>query len=351
MRTTRTRVAAAAVAVSLAAAGAVALATTAQAAPATYQVTPKTGPGGDNNNGGSGQPASAAKVVTIAGTKFRSATNVALADGVKWATTVAGCAAGTTVTNFTVPTATKVVATIPANELALGTKVVNSVTTFVKKDYVLCVFDGATLLGTGKYSVFPTPTITTAVAPTSGTVSGGGSITVEGTGFTSTSAVKFGSVAATQVKVAADGTSLTAKVPAATAAADDVQVSVTTEGGTTADTANDNYDYVNAVSVSPSTGTGALNDTITVSGVGFNSLTAASRVYLSDAGAFDATTNVPTIAIAPANYQVVSDTQLVVKLPAVATDMAYTVLVVRDPAVTATASVVSSSATYTVAEF
>jgi len=346
---TRSRVAAAAVALSMAAAGAVGLAATSEAAAATYTVSPKTGPGGD---GAGGQPNSAAKVVTINGSKFRSATNVALADGVKWATTVAGCAAGTTVTTFQVPTATQVVATIPADELALTAKVTGGVTSYVKKDYVLCVFDGGTLLGTGKYSVYPTPTVT-AVAPASGTVSGGGTVTVEGTGFTSTSVVKFGSVAATAVKVAADGASLTAKAPAATAAGA-TDITVTTEGGTSANTASDNYTYVSAVSVSPSTGSSG-SATLTVNGVGFNALAATfattSKVYLA-LGSFNAAA-LPTEICG--TVQVVSDTQLVCTLDGTVANGVYTVVVVGDntSAVTAAATDtdIASTATYTVADF
>jgi hypothetical protein len=345
---TRSRVAAAAVALSMAAAGAVGLAATSEAAAATYTVSPKTGPGGDNNAGGtSGQPASAAKVVTINGSKFRSATNVALADGVKWATTVAGCAAGTTVSTFSVPTATQVVATIPANELALTAKVTGGVTTFVKKDYVLCVFDGGTLLGTGKYSVYPTPTVT-AVAPASGAVSGGSTVTVEGTGFTSTSVVKFGSVAATQVKVATDGASLTAKVPAG-AAAGAVDISVTTEGGATANTVNDNYTYVNAISVSPSTSS-ADDATLTVKGVGFAAMdfsTVNTRVFLIQ-GAFAAGAHGATETCGA--VQVVSDTQLVCTLDGTLADGSYTVYVVADKTA-GPASAISSSATFTSAAF
>jgi hypothetical protein len=348
---TRGRVAAAAVAVGLVAAGTVGLAQSSQATTATYTVSPKSGPGGDNNAGGtSGQPASAAKVVTINGSKFRTAANVALADGVKWSATATGCASGTAITTFQVPSATQVTATIPANELPLTAKTVNSVTTFSKKDYTLCVFDGGTLLGTGKYTVYPTPTVS-GIAPASGAISGGGTVAIDGTGFTATSVVKFGNNVATQVKVATDGTSLTAKAPAG-AAAGAVNVTVTTEGGV--NTGTNNYTYVNAVSVSPASDSSG-SAVLTVNGVGFNALAGTfattSKVYLA-LGSFNAA-SLPTEICG--SVQVVSDTQLVCTLDGTVANGAYTVVVVGDntSAVTAAATDtdISASATYTVAPF
>jgi hypothetical protein len=344
---TRSRVAAAAVALSMVAAGAIGFATTAQAGAATYQVTPKTGPGGDNNNGGNGQPASAAKVITITGTgnAFKTAAGTVKVATVTWATSVTACAQGSnSLAGFAVPTAGSVVVTIPADTLALA-----GTTTFTKKDYTLCVYDSTpTLLGTAKYTVYPTPTITAAVSPAKGPATGGNTIAIDGTGFTTTSVVKVGSAVATNVKVSSDGTSLTAKVPAGTASATAVQVTVTTEGGknTVGNALHDDYTYTNAVAVSPATGDGTAGNVVTVTGNGFNSLTALAGVYLKQSA-----WTVAAPGTACSAFQVVSDTQLVCTLPVLATDGPYTVFVVGDNTVLATASVISASATYTVADF
>ena len=345
---TRSRVAAAAVALSMVAAGAIGFANTAQAGAATYQVTPKTGPGGDNNNGGNGQPSSAAKVITITGTgnAFKTAAGTVKVATVTWATSVASCAQGSnSLSGFAVPTAGSVVVTIPADTLALA-----GTTTFTKKDYTLCVYDSTpTLLGTAKYTVYPTPTITAAVSPAKGPATGGNTIAIDGTGFTTTSVVKVGTAVATNVKVSSDGTSLTAKVPAGTASASAVRVTVTTEGGTTPvpGTATwDDYTYSNAVAVSPATGDGTAGNVITVTGNGFSNFTANAGVYLKQSA-----WTVAAPGTACSAFQVISDTQLVCTLPVLATDGPFTVFVVGDNTTVTTASVISASATYTVADF
>jgi hypothetical protein len=353
---TRSRLAAAAVAASLAATGAIGFAASSQAAAATYTVAPKSGPGGNNAGG---QPASLAKVVTIKGTStaFRTAGGTLKVGEV--ASVPSGTACSPTTTPFldaawSVPNAGSLVLTVPANRFALTATTSGGVTTYSKKDYTLCVYatDATTLLGSGKYTVYPTPTITAAVSPAKGPAVGGNTIAIDGTNFTAASVVKVDGVAATGVKVATDGKSLTAKVPAGTASTVAVQVTVTTEGGTNPvpGTATfDDYTYVNAVSVSPGTGVGAT-DTITVNGKGFDAIdfTAnATKIYLA-VGAFD-DQNLPTEVCG--SVQVVSDTQLVCQTDASVADGAYTVTVVEDNTDAATASAVSSSATYTVADF
>jgi hypothetical protein len=335
---TRGRAASAVLAASMVAVGLVGLAQSSQAA-STYTISPKTGPGGG---------AAPAKIVTVAGTGFKSATGVVQPTAVVYVATGTACTAGATaVTAFTVPTATQVVVTMPA-ALALGTS-------NAKKDYTICVYNGATLLGSGKYTVYPIPAITGFVAPVKGSVSGGGTIAVAGTGFTATSVVKFGSVKATGVKVASDGTSLTAKIPAQSAGA--VAVSVTTEGGTNPTPATgtwDDFTYANSVAVSPSTGVGGA-DVLTVKGVGFDALAATfattSKVYLA-LGQF-APASLPTEICG--SVQVISDTELVCTLDGTVADGAYSVVVVGNntDATTSAASDtdLSSTASYLVADF
>jgi hypothetical protein len=339
---TRRRVAAAAVAVSLAATGAVTLAASSEAAAATYKVSPDSGPGGAT---------STAKVVSIVGKDFKSATGTVKVGTVSWVASGTACSAAAALSGFAVPTSTQVVVTVPANTLALGGTNPN----YTKKDYTLCVYDTAgtpALLGSGKYTVYPPATVT-AISPAKGATVGGSTIAVDGTNFTAKSVVKVGTNVATQVAVAKDGKSLTAKVPAGSAGAADV--TVTTEAGAATPTlaTTDDYTYVSAVSVSPSTGVGA-NDLITVSGVGFSALDftlAKTKIYLSP-GSFSAAALPSELC---GSVQVVSDTQLVCSSDASVADGAYTVVVVGDntSAVTAaaTATATSSSAAYTVADF
>jgi hypothetical protein len=362
---TRGRAAGAVLAAAMVAAGTVGLAGTSQAATATYTVSPKTGPGGTNTGG---QPASGAKVLTITGTGFKTGSTVNVAN-IRWVAKGTACTTGATaLATFAVNSATKITATVPADTLALTATTSGGVTTYTKKDYTFCVYDGTpTLLGQAAYAVYPVPTIDDPLTPTKGSASGGETVTISGTGFTSAAVVKFGSVLGTKPKVAKDGKSLTVTAPAGTASATAVEVSVTTEGGTaTVGTGTDNdYTYVNAISVSPTTTTGTSGDVLTITGTGFtaagydwtsaSTVDAASGVFLFQ-GAYawlDTVDNgIPDGASQTCNaVQVVSDTELSCKLAGAVTDGAYIVYVVEDKTAIASASAVSSSAAYTAADF
>lgn len=80
------------------------------------------------------------------------------------------------------------------------------------------------------YTYAPGPTLT-SVTPLSGPNTGGTTVTITGTNFSSGATVKFGEVAGTSVSVAADGKSLTVKTPAQ--AAGSVDVTLTNGDGQT----------------------------------------------------------------------------------------------------------------------
>ena len=88
------------------------------------------------------------------------------------------------------------------------------------------------------YVTPPAPTVT-ALNPTSGTTLGGTPVTITGTNLTGATAVTFGGTAATSVVVVNSTTSITCVSPGH--AAGTVDVLVTTPGGTSANTAADNY--------------------------------------------------------------------------------------------------------------
>lgn len=119
------------------------------------------------------------------------------------------------------------------------------------------------------------PTIT-SVAPSSGPLTGGNTVTITGTGFTGATGVTFGGVAGTSLNVASD-TSLTVVVPAH--AAGQVDVVVTTPVGTNTNTTADNYTYSNApfiTDISPAAGPAAGGTVVTITGVGFTGATAVT---------------------------------------------------------------------------
>jgi len=110
-------------------------------------------------------------------------------------------------------------------------------------------FDGATVAPSGTVAgqevelsaeVQPAPAIT-AVAPESGSVTGGTSITITGTDLASASAVKFGSVPATSFKVESE-TQITAIAPPS-ATVGSVDVTATTLAGTSPLVRGDRFFY------------------------------------------------------------------------------------------------------------
>ena len=92
------------------------------------------------------------------------------------------------------------------------------------------------------YTTPPVAPTVTALNPTSGTTLGGTPVTITGTDLTGATAVTFGGTAATSVVVVNSATSITCVSPGH--AAGTVDVLVTTPGGTSANTAADNYLYV-----------------------------------------------------------------------------------------------------------
>jgi hypothetical protein len=93
----------------------------------------------------------------------------------------------------------------------------------------------------GGLFTFVSPQVT-SVGPAKGPISGGGTVTVEGSGFTGTTGVTFGSVPTTFSVTS--GTRLTAVIPAGPAAGGSVSVHVTIDGqGTSPPVAGSDYDY------------------------------------------------------------------------------------------------------------
>jgi hypothetical protein len=115
-------------------------------------------------------------------------------------------------------------------------------------------------------SVSVTPSVT-KISPKTGPASGGTSVKITGTNFTSVTAVHFGSVNATSF-IVNSATSITAIAPAGAVGV--VDVTVTTTGGTSAISSADHFKYKPSVSaVSPKTGPAAGGTLVTITGSGF----------------------------------------------------------------------------------
>ena len=123
-----------------------------------------------------------------------------------------------------------------------------------------------------QFTYDPVPTIT-SVAPASGPVAGGTTVTVTGTGFTGATAVTFGTTAATSYTVVS-ATSITAVSPAGSAGT--VDVTVTTPGGTSATSPADQFTYdpvPTVTGITPGAGPLTGGTTVTVTGTGFTGAT------------------------------------------------------------------------------
>ncbi|HMC67685.1 MAG TPA: IPT/TIG domain-containing protein, partial [Mycobacteriales bacterium] len=156
-------------------------------------------------------------------------------------------------TGVTVVSPTSVIATAPA-----GTGTVNVTVT--------------TPAGTSppvsadRFTYVPPPQLT-KLAPKTGAVGGGTTVTITGANFVGVSGVSFGAVPATSF-VVNSSTTITAVAPPEAAGA--VRVSVTTESGTTPSTSTDVYKFAPVVSsLTPSSGSTAGGGTVTVTGAGF----------------------------------------------------------------------------------
>jgi len=143
-------------------------------------------------------PAAGGTSVTVTGAHFVTAT------AVKFGTTAA--------TSFTVVSDTQITAVAPAGSAGPVTVTVTTV---------------GGISNSTAYTYLPAPTLT-SLAPNHGPTSSGASVTLTGTGLTTTTAVNFGATAATAFTIISD-TTVVAQAPSVSGS---VQVTVATAGGT-----------------------------------------------------------------------------------------------------------------------
>lgn len=170
---------------------------------------------------------------------------------------------GSTSASFTVNSATSITAVSPAG--SAGT--VHITVTTPAGTSPLNISD--------LFSYLNAPSVT-SISPTTGTISGGTSVTITGTDFTDATAVSFGGIPAASFTVNS-ATSITAVSPAGSAGT--VNVTVTTAGGTSATSSADEFTYVSpptVTNVSPNTGPTAGGTSVTITGTDFSGATAVS---------------------------------------------------------------------------
>jgi hypothetical protein len=229
----------------------------------------------------------------------------------------------------------------------------------------VCVYDttspvltASVLIAAGSYTAYAAPTVD-LISPVAGTVAGGAPITIVGTGFTAKTTATIGGSAVTGLKQVGT-TKLTGVAPSH--ATGSGTVVVRTEGGASAvdPVTPVSYEYRNAiVLVGDTTGPGGFladgvtpvaDTTIDITGVGFEDLdfaggkatvTLVTGVYASD--------NIGTDCL---NITKVSNQEIVCEVPgSTMGEGAYIVTVVNTDSPADFQSVVSSSATFTVAAF
>ncbi len=230
------------------------------AAPTVAGVSPSAGPTGGGTT------------VVITGTGFTSATGAA---GVTFGATNAA--------NYTVNSDTQITATSPAG--SAGTVDVRVTTP-----------GGTSSTSASDFFTYVAAPTVTGLAPASGPVGGGTTVTLTGTGFSGTTAVTFGATAATGV-IVNSATQITATAPAGTGT---VNVRVTTVGGTSATAAANQYSYIAppiANAVSATVAYGSTNNPIPLNVTGG----AASSVAVATAASHGtATASGTTISYTPA---------------------------------------------------
>jgi hypothetical protein len=192
--------------------------------------------------------------------------------------------------SFTVVSGTQITAVSPPQ--AAGTV-----------DIIVTTYAGTSAAGSSDrftYTAAAVPSVT-SLGTGSGTTAGGTSVTVTGSGFTGATAVSFGAVAAASFTVVSD-TQITAVSPPQ--AAGTVDVTVTTFAGTSAAGPADHFTYTAASApsvgaVTPSSGSAAGGDTITVTGSGFTGATGVSFGG-TPAGWFTVLSDTALLAASPA---------------------------------------------------
>ena len=201
-------------------------------APATTPSVTGLNPTSGLNSGGTS--------VVITGTDFTGATAVEFG--------------GVEATSFVINSSTKITAVAPAGN---GTVTVQ-------------VFGPGGVSPSNPNDLFTnvSPVTVTGLSPSQGIQVGGNSVSITGTYFSTGATVMFGSTPATNV-VVNSATSITATAPAGTG---EVNVTVTTSQGTSAENSADLYTYEpppTVTSVSPASGPIAGGTSVTLGGTGF----------------------------------------------------------------------------------
>ncbi|MFZ0250357.1 MAG: IPT/TIG domain-containing protein [Acidimicrobiales bacterium] len=139
--------------------------------------------------------------------------------------------------------------------------------------------------------------VVNSIAPDAGALAGGGDVIVAGNGFVPGVTVYFGDQVSSSVTVLSGGTGLYAVAPAGTAGA--VDITVSSDQGTSATSLHDAYFYGSPVvtSVSPGTGSSGGGTTVTITGSGFSpDSTVSFGLQPATSGIVNSSTSITAVA-------------------------------------------------------
>jgi uncharacterized protein YhjY with autotransporter beta-barrel domain len=227
-------------------------------------------------------------VVTISGTNFTGAT------AVKFGTAAAA--------NFTVNSATIIVATVPT-----GVAGIVDVTVTTPQGV-----SPANAADTFTYTA-PTPPIVTGIGPPNGVATGGTTVTISGSGLTGATGVAFGAVAASSFTIVSDNV-LRAISPSASAGA--VDIVVTTPVGVSAKSSVDLFTYFSTspptvTAISPNSGFNSGGTKIVITGTNFVDASAVTVVGVEvSAFSIDSSTQITAVANFSTNGNVTGDVRV-----------------------------------------
>jgi hypothetical protein len=190
--------------------------------------------------------------VTITGTNFTAATGVSF---------------GSVAASFTVNSSTSITAIAPPQ--AAGTV-----------DVTVTTYAGTSATSSADhftYNAASAPSVT-AITPASGSVLGGTSVTITGSGFSGASTVNFGTTAALDFSVLSDN-AIIATAPGGTAGT--VDITVTTPSGTSSTSSADHFTWTalsapTITSLGTTSGSTAGGTAVTINGTNLTSVTSVS---------------------------------------------------------------------------
>ncbi len=191
-------------------------------------------------------------------------------------------------TNVVVNSATSITATAPAGTSSVYVTVTTS--------------QGTSATNSSNLYTYEAPPTVSGVSPNSGTLAGGTTVTISGTGFVSGMTVDFGTNAATSVTVNSSTSATVVSPHGSSSSGGIVDVTVTTTNGTSSINGLDQYNYTSPVTVtglSVKSGPPAGGTSVVITGTDFTGATAV-KFGADNAASYTVNSATQITAVSPA---------------------------------------------------